>query len=51
MRAKTADEHELDDLESELDEEYEQVADDQLLVSAFEAHYAEHPEAYDPVED
>jgi hypothetical protein len=39
---------EIDELESRLDEQYERIADDGRLVAAFQAHYAEHPEAKNP---
>ncbi|MDP9280931.1 MAG: hypothetical protein M3P38_02405 [Chloroflexota bacterium] len=51
QRAKAATDEEKDDLESTLDEEYEQIAGDELLMAVFKAHHAEHPEAYDPVDD
>jgi hypothetical protein len=47
-RAQGADEEVA--LEAELDEEYGHVADDDMLLAAFEAHYASHPDAYEPVE-
>jgi hypothetical protein len=51
QRAKAATQDEQDELESELDEQYEQIAEDGLLVAAFEAHFAEHPHAYAPIAD
>ena len=49
-RAQRADDDAKDAMEAELDQEYEHVADDDMLLAAFEAHYASHPEAYEPVE-
>ena len=49
QRAKAAGPEEIDELESRLDEQYERIADDGRLMAAFQAHYAEHPEAYEPI--
>ena len=49
QRAKAARPEEIDELESRLDEQYERIADDSRLMAAFQAHYAEHPEAYEPI--
>src|SRR5512132_2242295 len=51
QRAKAAPQDEQDELESELDQQYEEIAEDGLLVAAFEAHFAEHPDAYAPIAD
>lgn len=48
QRARTARPDEWDELESMLDADYEDVADDGTLIAAFQAHYAAHPEAYEP---
>ncbi|HJW49452.1 MAG TPA: hypothetical protein VJ726_08555 [Candidatus Limnocylindria bacterium] len=47
QRAKAARPEETRELESTLDEQYERIADDGRLMAAFQAHYAEHPEAYE----
>ena len=49
QRAKAARPEEIDELESRLDEQYARIADDARLMAAFQAHYAEHPEAYEPI--
>ena len=49
QRAKAARPEEIDEIESSLDAQYERIADDGQLMAAFQAHYAEHPEAYEPV--
>jgi hypothetical protein len=48
-RAKAARAEDTRDLESRLDQEYERVAADGRLMAAFQTHYAEHPEAYEPI--
>jgi hypothetical protein len=49
QRAKAARPEEIDELESRLAEQYARITDDGRLMTAFQAHYADHPEAYEPI--